>query len=294
MIPLTKGIEPPQPWAWWHWQNLNDKKDGTQGSGWRHGRCWWHFRARKDQRGPSGPTIEFSWNFWTHFCGIGFDIDDEALTLSIACPPVAFWLSFSTNWWLVNKLAPKILLSKRYGTPPRDPDYLVINERECAIRIHNGCIWINPWSKKWEHVKADPWWVRGITLHVNPFEARHQRHEVRRADGSWVPSVGSWERGKDPDQKECLEYPYRYVLKNGTIQERTATVSVERRAWRPRAFQWTSLFEKEITSIDVQFSDEVGEESGSWKGGCIGCGYDLRPGETALEALRRMERERKF
>jgi hypothetical protein len=26
----------------------------------------------------------------------------------------------------------------------------------------------------------------------------------------------------------------------------------------------------------------------------VGCGYELRPNETALECLRRMERERKF
>lgn len=30
------------------------------------------------------------------------------------------------------------------------------------------------------------------------------------------------------------------------------------------------------------------------KGGCTGCGYDIKPGETPLECLQRMERERKF
>jgi hypothetical protein len=121
----------------------------------------------------------------------------------------------------------------------------------------------------------------------------HQRHEVRRPDGSWVPFVGSWEQ-KPADGREQFEYPYTYHLRNGEIQNRTATVYVERRAWRPRWFTWTSLFEKSCQSIDVNFSDEGGERTGSWKGGCIGCGYTMQRGESAEQTLRRMERDRIF
>lgn len=121
----------------------------------------------------------------------------------------------------------------------------------------------------------------------------HQRHEVRRPDGSWVPYVPHYEE-KEPDGRETFDFPYSYKLKRGEIQNRTASVYVERRAWRPKWFTWTSLFEKERQNIDVQFSDEVGERTGSWKGGCIGCGYEMLPGETAEQTLRRMERERKF
>lgn len=121
-----------------------------------------------------------------------------------------------------------------------------------------------------------------------------QRHEVRRADGSWVPFVGSWEHDKQPDGREEFTFPYRYILKNGTAQERTATVFVERRAWRPKWFTWTGLFEKSRQSIDVQFDGEVGERSGSWKGGCVRCGWEMQPNETPEQTLRRMERERIF
>ena len=139
------------------------------------------------------------------------------------------------------------------------------------------------------------------------------RNEVRRAEYgtgtppvkySWVPFVGSWEVGrpsplnggvtKEPDGREELQYPYRYVRKNGEVQERIATVYVERRAWRPKCFKWTSLFERVRQSISIDFNEEVGEETGSWKGGCTGCGWEMLPGETALEALRRMESVRKF
>lgn len=265
-----------------HWQNLNDKKGGGQGSGWREGRCWWHFRKNR--------TVQFSWSLWTTFCMAGFDIDDEDLTFHVGFPPVAFWLSFSTNWWLVNQIAPKKVLSPDY------PNTIVIDERECQIAIHDWCLWIHPWSKSMEWVKKDPWWVRGVTLHLNPFEWRYMRTEVRRPDGTWVLSGESDKLGEPskPDGREVMTYPYRYALKNGTVQDRTATVYAERRAWRPRCLRWTGLIEKVRTSIDVIFSDEVGERSGSWKGGCTGCGYELRPGEDMEQCLRRMERERKF
>ena len=126
------------------------------------------------------------------------------------------------------------------------------------------------------------------------FNKVHQRHEVRRADGSWVPYVGSYEHNKTPDGREEFVLPYAYRLRNDELQQRKATVFVERRAWRPRWFEWTSLFEKSYQSIAVEFDDEVGERTGSWKGGCVGCGYTMLPGETPKQTLRRMERERFF
>ena len=75
----------------WHWQNLNDKKDGTQGSGLRHGRCWWHF----DNGKRPDAAIRLCWCFLRGFCGIQIDWDDEDVTLMLAFPPVAIWLSFT-------------------------------------------------------------------------------------------------------------------------------------------------------------------------------------------------------
>lgn len=127
-----------------------------------------------------------------------------------------------------------------------------------------------------------------------PWQSTQISHEVRRADGSWVPFVGSWEHDKEPDGKELLTYGYKYVLRNGTIQLRTATISVERRTRRQHWLSWTPRFDKASYGIDVAFSGEVGERTGSWKGGCVGCGYTMLPYETPELCLRRMERERKF
>ena len=85
-------------------------------------------------------------------------------------------------------------------------------------------------------------------------------------------------------------YPYRYILRNGEMQERTATINaVCMTWWRP----WLPFF-RSRSYIHVEFNEEVGEGINSWKGGTIGCGYDMKRGETARQALCRMERERKF
>jgi hypothetical protein len=86
-------------------------------------------------------------------------------------------------------------------------------------------------------------------------------------------------------------WPYHYTLKSGKVQERLATVTLEKRQWHRK---WFPFLTKESTVIDVEFNDEVGERSGSWKGGTIGCSYEIRPNETMFQCLRRMEAERDF
>ena len=148
-------------------------------------------------------------------------------------------------------------------------------------------IYLYDWDSIWF------WWGESrYVLHL-PWEYRFIVHEVRKPDGSWVKAVNSWDAG-EPDGRWTAQYPYRYVLKSGEVQDRIATVTVERREWRQKWLQWTRLFRKVRTCIEVRFNDEVGERSGTWKGGCTGCGYDIKPGETPEQTLRRMESERKF
>lgn len=151
------------------------------------------------------------------------------------------------------------------------------------------------------------WGKRSKFIYM-PWMYTQVRHDVQRADGSWVPYVGSWEEGplrvvndrgatmggKEPDGRHLEEHPYHYRLRSGEVQERIATVYVERREHRWRGFKWLPWPRLRRQSIQVEFSGEVGERTGSWKGGVIGTGCDMRPGERAVDTLRRMERERKY
>jgi hypothetical protein len=145
---------------------------------------------------------------------------------------------------------------------------VVPDEGQCSgprygFQFFEDYLWIH-YGKSTGRWRQDP----VITINM-PWQWKHQEHVIL---------------------SEPETHPYTYILKNGTVQERTATIQVESRTWTRRWIPWRKV----SRYIDVRFSDEVGERSGSWKGGCIGCSYDLKDGETPLECLRRMERERKF
>jgi hypothetical protein len=116
-------------------------------------------------------------------------------------------------------------------------------------------------------------------------------HEVRNAEGKWTPFIGSWEKDKGKDERVESTHSYVYTLKSGVVQDRTATIFRERRIWTRNTWFPRQMIRE---CIDIEFSDEVGERTGSWKGGTVGCSYEVLPGETDLECLRRMEKERKF
>jgi hypothetical protein len=137
-----------------------------------------------------------------------------------------------------------------------------------------------------------------------PWSLTWVRTSFLRKDGNWEHDTNEerlggdskqfWDKDKWKDILWSETHPYRYILKSGKIQDREARIMVEEMEWRPRWFKWTSLFSKVRKYINIEFDGEVGERSGSWKGGTVGCGYTLLPNETPLQCLRRMESEREF
>lgn len=146
-----------------------------------------------------------------------------------------------------------------------------------------------PWA--WEWYRTSYQLYDGSWLH----ELRSDRSAVNK-QSKYADNFDHWRAiRRIRDEKSWRQdFPYKYTLKNGTVQERTATVSVEQREWRRKMLLWTRFLSRKETSIDVRFDGEVGERSGSWKGGAIGCSYTMEPGETPHECLLRMERDRKF
>lgn len=137
------------------------------------------------------------------------------------------------------------------------------------------------------------WWKDRHWVWHFPWEMEHLKVEVLRPDGTWAKQVQSYDAG-EPDGRQVWELPYRYVCRSGEVQEAIATVYVERREWRWRGLMWCPLTAKVRKSIQIQFNREMGDAAGSWKGGVIGCGYEMEPGETAEQTLRRMEKEHSF
>lgn len=155
-----------------------------------------------------------------------------------------------------------------------------------GFMFHNNSFWIyRGLNKNWYFDL--PWfsynWVRTSYLQRNEIDWVHDTPKDRQ-DWDFYNSKYIWSE----------THPYTYTLNNGTVQERIATIKVCEREWRRKWFGWSKLFSKTSKTIEIDFSDEVGERSGSWKGGTIGCSYNLVGNETPLECLRRMEKERKF
>lgn len=136
------------------------------------------------------------------------------------------------------------------------------------------------------------WGPKSWAYHL-PWDLKHLKVEVLRPDGTWAKEVNSWDKG-EPDGRQVWKFPYRYECRSGEIQDATATVHVERREWRWRSMMWCPLTAKVRKSIDIGFDREMGDQAGSWKGGVIGTGYEMKRGETAEQTVRRMEREHKF
>ena len=131
-----------------------------------------------------------------------------------------------------------------------------------------------------------------------PWAWEWARTSALRADGNWEHAhTGRAEDFYHKKWKGILwsaQYPYVYRLKSGEIQRRTATLRVEEREWRWRWLQRLPFPRTIRKTISICFDGEVGERTGSWKGGVLSCSYMTLPDEQPLDTLRRMEREQKF
>jgi hypothetical protein len=159
-----------------------------------------------------------------------------------------------------------------------------------GIAIHNKTLWIYRGGNG-NMNGGNKWWTWDI-----PFITRNWvRTSILLKDDTWEHET--WGRGKDfyndewKSKQKSWNYDFIDSYDNTIVP---TTIYVEEREWRPKWLTWTSLFAEKRRTIDVHFSKEVGKRKGSWKGGTVGCGYDLLPNERPLDCLKRMEKERTF
>lgn len=270
-----------------HSQNLNECSCGKpRSSMFWHGRCWWY--AKREIRCE---WMLFKWarNFAITLRFGGGDNDDE-IQFHVCIP----WI-FSVYLSMAG----------------------VFHCKECktGIAIHNQAIWLYPLCWENEHKSDDSWFRR---WHAWAFPWSYDwystevltQHTPELAKTVWKELKGDRKR-RGIDSFEMMRemnkfeeqvteiHNYVYQRKNGDLQTVKAHIHVDRMVWRMR--WWPLLpFNMTRTSIDIRFKDvngnvtEVGEGTGSWKGGCTGCGYEMLPGETPWQTLQRMEKERTF
>lgn len=122
------------------------------------------------------------------------------------------------------------------------------------------------------------------------------RTSYLKKNGEWEtdhytkPKIGYFCSEEFLNTRWSESHPYLYILKDGIVQNCTAKIYVEEREW----IHEETAERKVSKDINVEFTAELGIEAGSWKGGVVGCNYQMHPNETPLMTLRRMERERTF
>lgn len=131
------------------------------------------------------------------------------------------------------------------------------------------CIFL-PW-RNWRHVRRSLYDTKGEHFWT-------ERDNERPA----------WEAGRAVEAA-CPKARFDFDDYDG--KRITATTHIEEREWRfgTGLFKWLSWFRRPLIrrSLDLAFSDEVGPEKGSWKGGTIGTGFEMLPGELHEAAFRR-------
>ncbi len=125
-----------------------------------------------------------------------------------------------------------------------------------------------PW-KMWDHVRHSFYTPTGEHFYTEP----------RGVD------FRDWLEKKE----ECPKVYFGFEDYDGELI--VATCMIEEREWHKGSgsFKWLRWFSapKICRSLDLHFSAEVGPEKGSYKGGTIGHGIDMLPGETPKEAFQR-------
>ena len=159
-----------------------------------------------------------------------------------------------------------------------------------GIAIHNNTLWINRGGKG--NMKGgSKWWTWNI-----PFITKDWvRTSILLKDDTWEHETKGNKKDfyNDEWKQKQKSWTYDYTDKyDGEVIP--TTIYVEEREWRPKWLKWTRLSAKTIRTIDIHFSKECGKRKGSWKGGTLGCGYELLPNEQPLDCLKRMEKEREF
>lgn len=117
----------------------------------------------------------------------------------------------------------------------------------------------------------------------------HIRHEVMLNDNTFVKATYSWKNEKEPENLWKKTQPYHYILKSGEIQTVDATYIVEEREWKLKYFKWLPI-KRVSRSIEVSFSEEVGEERGSWKGGVTGTSEEMKKVDIFFREYEKPER----
>jgi hypothetical protein len=134
----------------------------------------------------------------------------------------------------------------------------------------SNCFWL-PWSN-WRFIRQSWYGLNGEHLRTVYNRKGYEGYEEDRQFESTMPKL----------MFEVRDYDGARVF---------AKTHIEEREWRLGLglFKWVSWFTKPkiVRSLAIEFSNEIGKDKGSWKGGLVGTSIEMLPGELHEGAFRR-------
>jgi hypothetical protein len=213
-------------------------------------------RFKFERSANDGPMLRILTNKWTEIAYVVFGL--HGLQLIVEFP--SDWYEHRLGWVRIGLGFMKVCFAFPWFWYSKDEGQC--SGHQYGFHFYHDMLWIRYGKDKGK--RTDP----HITVYM-PWHWRHIEHKI----------LG-----------EKTRHGYTYTLKNGQVQHRIATINPEQRTWK----RWWLPHTMVIKSIEIAFDDEVGERTGSWKGGTVGCSHEMLPDETPAQTLRRMERERKL
>jgi hypothetical protein len=113
----------------------------------------------------------------------------------------------------------------------------------------------------------------------------------------YLSAAGEWREAEAaPEPMWNIVRPYHYLRSDGSVQESTATVYRRKREsrWHWFGMGRISQFLRRIQPFGVRVRDSIEVDFSPSMEDCRGCGYQMKPGESPIDTLSRMQRERRF
>lgn len=187
------------------------------------------------------------------------------------------------------------------------------------IETRKWCIPINPGEPETYTVAHGRTWGIDISwedfLYVSFLYGPQTMNSSTTKRKGWFPGFGTWRHVRksiytsegehfytepkgpildhyDENQRQKDACPkLHFAIEDYDGAKIIATCMVEEMEWRfgDKWFKWLSWFRrpKIRRSLDIEFDYELGSDKSSWKGGTLGHGIEMLPGEYPLNAFKR-------
>lgn len=243
---------------------------------------WGPFTYARDGRGYRPFAVVLSSERYVRLSGFGH-------TLIIATPRIIrsyrYWVDTSKYTWSNNPAGGYWSVDKREFGFSYSDGFLQIHRGRCTMDSSTDRTkgYFLPWTQ-WRHVRESFYGQVGEHIATIPDTGK-----------SYAKDPGRWERKR---AVEDAVPTVSFSFDDFDSERIVAETKISEREWRFGTgwFKWLSLFRrpKIRRSLSIKFSSETGERKGSWKGGTVGSGIDMLPGELHEQAFRRYCAENKM